>query len=146
MKTFFASIGVLLLVVILAIAVVFTYESYNELQSKKQKLQTEQKQIKKDKEDKKENTQVNNNEASQTEQNQQQVNQGIFSNTEPVNNTTNNSTQQSEAKEPVYSAHGREAELDAEAEVKSPGEPGSTSREITPETDPDLFDLDDKNK
>lgn len=46
----------------------------------------------------------------------------------------------------VYPAHGREAELDAEAQVKFSNEKDSTSREITPETGQDLFDFDDKNK
>lgn len=141
MKKLLISLGAIVLVAILFVGALFAYTSYKDLQLEKQKLKTEQKEVKKEKENKKEKEQQQNTESQQqvtNENNQQTTNNNVEENN---NVDTSNEVQQNETtEEPVYSANGREEELAAEGEVKSPGEPGSTSREITPETDPELFE------
>ncbi|WPH64153.1 hypothetical protein [Staphylococcus phage vB_StaM_PB50] len=141
MKKLLISLGAIVVVAVLFVGALFAYTSYKDLQLEKQKLQTEQKEVKKEKENKKEKEQHQNTESQQqaTNENDQQTKNN---NVEENNNAdTGNEVQQNETtEESVYSANGREEELDAEGEVKSPGEPGSTSREITPETDPELFE------
>lgn len=141
MKKLLIGLGAIVLVAALFVGALFAYTSYKDLQLEKQKLQTEQKEVKKEKENKKEKEQQQNTESQQqvtNENNQQTTNNNVEENN---NVDTSNEVQQNETtEEPVYSANGREEELAAEGEVKSPGEPGSTSREITPETDPELFE------
>ncbi|QQO92416.1 hypothetical protein CPT_Machias_022 [Staphylococcus phage Machias] len=146
MKKLLIGLSAILVLAVLFVGALFAYTSYKDLQLEKQKLQTEQKEVKKEKENKKEKEQQQNTESQQqaTNENDQQTTNNNVAENDNVN--TSNEVQQNETstEEPVYSANGREEELAAEGEVKSPGEPGSTSREITPETDPELFELEEE--
>ncbi|CAC8512388.1 Uncharacterised protein [Staphylococcus aureus] len=200
MKKIFASLGVILLVATLGVAVVFAYGSYKDLELKKEEAKVaDQKKndngnTTSEKEQQNQTSTVttqqdnhtneasnekakkledayniNSNEAQilsneidkadtdgdgvittkeMTPTLQQFAEEGKFQpagggTTAPNDIEENNNSNEIDTSRDPRTKEQLEAELNSESEVKSPNEPGSTSREITPETDPDIFQLED---